>query len=56
MQLAKECEAMIQRGLRDLAERRRREEEKYRLLREVADEIRAELESKQEMSKLAVLN
>jgi hypothetical protein len=37
LQLAKDCEAMIERGLEDLAKRRRKEQEKMRLLREVAE-------------------
>jgi len=37
LELAKECEAMIERGLNDLAKRRRKEQEKMRLLQEVAE-------------------
>ena len=43
LQLAKECEAAISKGLRALAERRRQEEEKQRLLREVADEFQTQI-------------
>jgi hypothetical protein len=39
LQLAKDCEVVIKRGLKDLAERRKREAEKYGLLKEVADEF-----------------
>ncbi len=37
LQLAKDCEAMIERGLENLAKRRRKEREKMRMLREVAE-------------------
>jgi hypothetical protein len=37
LELAEECEAIIERGLEDLAKRRRREHEKLRMLREVAE-------------------
>jgi hypothetical protein len=37
LQLAKDCEALIERGLEDLAKRRRKEQEKMRMLREVAE-------------------
>ena len=37
LELAKDCEAMIERGLEDLAKRRRKEQEKMRLLQEVAE-------------------
>jgi hypothetical protein len=39
LQMAKECEAPIRKGLKAFANRRYEEEEKYRLLREVADEF-----------------
>jgi hypothetical protein len=41
LQLAKESEAIMQRGLQDLAERRKQKAEKYRLLGEVADLFQA---------------
>jgi hypothetical protein len=37
LQLAKECEGLIRRGLRQLAERRRRQAEKEQMLKEVAE-------------------
>jgi hypothetical protein len=37
LELAKECEAMIERGLEKLAKLRRKEQEKLRLLRDVAE-------------------
>jgi hypothetical protein len=37
LQLAKDGEAVIERGLKDLAKRRRKEQEKMRMLREVAE-------------------
>ena len=39
LQLAKECEAAIRRGLRDLAERHKREEEKHQMLREALADL-----------------
>ena len=39
LQLAKECEAAIRKGLKVFAKRRHEEEEKYRLLQAVADEL-----------------
>jgi hypothetical protein len=39
LQLAKECEAATRRGLRELAEWRRQEAEKHRMLREVLEEL-----------------
>jgi hypothetical protein len=39
LQLAKECEAATRRGLKELAERRRQEAEKHRMLREVLEEL-----------------
>ncbi len=41
LQLAKECEAAIRRGLRDLAERHKREEEKQQMLREALEDLAA---------------
>ena len=41
LQLAKESEAIMQRGLQDLAERRKQKAEKFRLLGEVADLFQA---------------
>jgi hypothetical protein len=40
LQLAKECEAAIGEGLKELAERRKREAEKQRLLRKVVEEFK----------------
>ena len=40
LQLAKECEAEIRKGIIDLAKRQRKEEEWQRLIQEVADEFR----------------
>jgi hypothetical protein len=37
LQLVKDCEAMIERGLEDLAQCRRMKEEKMRMLREVVE-------------------
>jgi hypothetical protein len=37
LELAKECEAIMQRGLNDLAKRQRKQKEKMRMLREVAE-------------------
>lgn len=42
LQLAKDCEALIARGLEDLAKRRRKEQEKVRLLREVSELFKTE--------------
>ena len=39
LQLAKECEAAIRRGLRDLAERHKREAEKQQMLREALEDL-----------------
>jgi hypothetical protein len=39
LQLAKECEAAIRRGLKELAERRKQEEEKHRMLPEALEEL-----------------
>jgi Arc/MetJ-type ribon-helix-helix transcriptional regulator len=41
LQLAKECEAVIRRGLRDLAERHKREAEKQQMLREALENLAA---------------
>jgi hypothetical protein len=40
LELAKECEAIMQRGLNELAKTRRKEKEKMRMLREVAELFR----------------
>jgi hypothetical protein len=37
LELAKDCEAIAERGLKEMAKRRRKEEEKMRMLREVAE-------------------
>jgi hypothetical protein len=37
--LAKECEAATRRGLKELAERRKEEAEKHRMLREALEEM-----------------
>jgi hypothetical protein len=42
LQLPKECEAMIERGLETLAKHRRKEQEKMRLLQEVAELFKTE--------------
>jgi len=47
LDLAKECEALIERGLADLVKRRQREGEKMRLLREVAQLFNNDSERKQ---------
>jgi hypothetical protein len=39
LELAKECEAAIRRGLKKLAERRKHEEEKHRMLREALEDL-----------------
>ena len=39
LQLAKDCEAAIRRGLRDLAERHKREAEKHQMLREALEDL-----------------
>jgi hypothetical protein len=39
LQLAKECEAATRRGLKELAERRKEEAEKHRMLREALEEM-----------------
>jgi hypothetical protein len=39
LQLAKECEAATRRGLKELADRRKQEAEKHRMLREVLEEL-----------------
>jgi hypothetical protein len=42
LELAKECEAKIERGLEKLAKHRRKEQEKMRLLRVVAELIKTD--------------
>jgi hypothetical protein len=37
LELAKECEALMRRGLKEAAKRRQENEEKMRMLREVAE-------------------
>jgi hypothetical protein len=43
LQMAKESEAAIRKGLKAFAKRRHEEEEKYRLVREVADEFQKQV-------------
>ena len=40
LQLAKECEAAMCRGLKESAERRRQEAEKHRMLREALEDMK----------------
>jgi hypothetical protein len=39
LQLAKDCEALIERGLKELAKRRKQDAEKHRMLREVLEDL-----------------
>jgi hypothetical protein len=50
LQLAKDCEALIERGLEDLAKRRWKEQEKMRLLREVRRIVQTEWPKKKRLS------